>query len=218
MNRKFKLLSILLAISILLGMVPAFVTASEDAPIEYTLEGIGTDALQYWSFYYTTAPAGTEDPTDGMRPLSKPGRAVVGNDCWPFTSFKNSLITYDDPNWEEGEVQDLVFFYNAQYLFLLPNNTTAHTSPIVAFTAPENGRYTITFDGSVSWSAGDTFVNAYVNGEIVENSYYLFDTTQGTVGQGKKAYSLEVNLRAGEQLCLVFERPSSSIRCNIENL
>jgi hypothetical protein len=94
--------------------------------------------------------------------------------------------------------------------------------PVVKFTAPEAGNYTITFDGSVSWSPNEMTVDAWLNGAKVEGSNYIFSTTQGEGKIGAegstKEYKLTLDLKKGEQLCLVFEYPESENRGNIENL
>ena len=242
MKKTFKLIITLMALTLVVGSLLTSVSAANAGDV-FTLEGIGTDALQHWSFYYTTAAADVADPTDSMIALTKVSRqgSQIGNGTWPFNvDFKTKA--YDDPAWELGvpgvpiapnknimdETYALVFFTtDAKYLFVYPMNKTVNETetyyrPIVAFTAPESGKYTISFDGSVSWSPDEMTMDAYVNGNKVAGSSYVFSATQseGQIGvEGStKAYSLEVTLKKNEQLCLVFEYSVSENRGTLENL
>ena len=217
MKKISRIFALLLVLVMAMGTVFVPVSAANEGD-EFTLAGIGTSSLKNWAFYYTTAPKDSEDPTANKIPLSKPARTGnVANGSWPF---EDTLTAYDNPDWAAGEEQNIVWFSSASRIYAYPmNKNGVHTSPIIAFTAPENGKYALSFDGSVSWSAtGGLFLNAYLNGSRVENSYYSFDTTQSTVGVGQKAYYLEVELKKGEELCLVIEYPASENRANIENL
>lgn len=225
-----KILSILTVVVLMLSVtVATFSVNAAEVGSEYYLDGIGTDSLEHWAFYYTTAPEG-EDPTADMRPLSKPGRQTVDNGCWPF---QFDLWAYDDPSWELGvpgidagagrDGYALVFYSDAQYLFMyVMNKDDTYYRSIAAFTAPEDGTYNISFGGSVSWSPDQMSVNAWLNGSMIEGSGYVFSTVQGEKDMGNtdviKPYSLEVELKAGEELCLVFEYPVSENRANVENL
>lgn len=123
MKRTIKILSVFFALSLVLGSMTAFVVAV-DSPIEYTLEGIGTDALKNWSFYYTTDSADAADPTANMKPLTKAGRSAADMGSWPFNLGDNA-ISYDASDWTLG----------VPGVPIAPNkNNMAETYSIVFFT------------------------------------------------------------------------------------
>ena len=221
-----KTISFITVITLLLGlMLSAMPVSAAEIGTEYYLEGIGTDELQHWAFYYSTAPNG-DDPTADMIALSKPGRQPVANGNWPF---EFEIWAYDEPDWENGipgvgsDGKALVYYADAQYLYMYSmyyEGTFYRT--IAAFTAPEDGTYNIYFGGSVSWSPNSMFASAWLNGEEIEGSDYVFSTTQNDKHMGDvdciKDYSIDVDLKAGEQLCLVISVESTECRANVENL
>lgn len=221
-----KTVSIISALTVLLCLIlSAMPVSAAEIGTEYYLEGIGTDELQHWAFYYSTAPNG-DDPTADMIALSVPGRQPVANGNWPF-DFE--IWAYDEPGWDNGipnvgaDNKALVYYADAQYLYMysMNKNGTFYRS-IAAFTAPEDGTYNIYFGGSVSWSPNSMFASAWLNGEMIEGSDYVFSTTQDDKHMGDvdriKDYSIDVDLKAGEQLCLVIAVEATENRANVENL
>ena len=105
-------------------MLSAMTVSAAEIGTEYYLKGIGTDSLEHWAFYYSTAPRG-DDPTANMIALSKPGRQPVANGNWPF-DFE--IWAYDEPSWENGipnvgsDNKALVYYADAQYLFMYSMN------------------------------------------------------------------------------------------------
>ena len=115
MKKTFRLAAMLMALAIVVGslLVPAFAANEGD---EYTLAGIGTDALENWAFYYTTASKDSADPTANKIPLSKPARTGnVANGCWPFDDA--GLTAYDNPDWASGSEQNIIYYKSAELIF-----------------------------------------------------------------------------------------------------
>ena len=193
------------------------------------LTGIGTDSLKYFSFYYTKTDKG-QDPISTMKPLTRV-KFGARNGSWPF-NMNHKLYAYEDPSWPTDKMQG-GSWTNLQYVYFVKNDpsmlfvytkfdkdTNTNYRSVVAFTAPAEGNYTLSFDGSVSWSADSVEMETYVNG-VKTGDLYVFTTQIGEmVSEGvTKAYSITCDLKQGQQICLVFHNNArSENRANLQNL
>lgn len=218
----------LLAVTLLLScaVIPASALKAGDI---LNLTGIGTNDLKYFSFYYTHADE-NGDPLAEMIPLTRVKQGVQ-NGSWPF-NMDHKLYAYEDPNWPKDTFKS-GSWTNRQYIYFVKGDPTMffayaryhhdegrHYRSIIAFTAPADGNYTLSFDGSVSWSPDSVEMDAYVNG-VKTGSTYVFDTVVGeNISEGvTKAFSITCDLKEGQKLCLVFfNNAQSENRANVQNL
>lgn len=223
------LILVLLSAVILLAfaVIPASAgtsTSSVQAGDILDLTGIGTDELEFFSFYYSNAADG-QNPTEDMKPLTRVKKGV-SNGSWPF-NVDNKLYAYEDEGWTpdtDNTRTQLVYFPkdDPSKLFVCPRNLAdegKHFRSIIAFTAPSTGNYTLSFDGSVSWSPDSMDMNVYVNGTKTGNSFVFSAVVNDPANASHAPYSITFDLNEGEKICLVFSNIAASInRANIMNL